>query len=102
MRLRALSVVLALAMAPWHASRAQSPTSTTSTTAARQLLRLEDAWTTAVVKRDAAFFRRNLHPDYVYTDERGNFTKEQVLQQAGVAVLAQANSLPQAVLKLIG
>jgi flagellin len=34
--------------------------------------------------------------------EMTNFTKEQVLQQAGVAVLAQANSLPQAVLKLIG
>ena len=31
-----------------------------------------------------------------------NFTKEQVLQQAGVSVLAQANQLPQAVLKLIG
>lgn len=30
-----------------------------------------------------------------------NFTKQQVLQQAGVAILAQANSLPQAVLKLI-
>ncbi|HWX45240.1 MAG TPA: flagellin [Solirubrobacteraceae bacterium] len=34
--------------------------------------------------------------------EMTNFTKEQVLQQAGVAVLAQANSLPQAVLKLVG
>ena len=34
--------------------------------------------------------------------EMTNFTKEQVLQQAGVAILAQANSLPQAVLKLIG
>lgn len=30
------------------------------------------------------------------------FTKEQVLQQAGVAVLSQANALPQAVLKLVG
>jgi flagellin len=34
--------------------------------------------------------------------EMTNFTKNQVLQQAGVAILAQANSLPQAVLKLIG
>ncbi len=34
--------------------------------------------------------------------EMTNFTKEQVLQQAGVSVLAQANQLPQAVLKLIG
>ncbi|HEY2216739.1 MAG TPA: flagellin [Solirubrobacteraceae bacterium] len=31
-----------------------------------------------------------------------NFTKNQVLVQAGVSVLTQANSLPQAVLKLLG
>ena len=30
------------------------------------------------------------------------FTKDQVLQQAGVSILAQANHLPEAVLKLIG
>jgi len=29
------------------------------------------------------------------------FTKDQVLQQAGVAILAQANALPNAVLHLI-
>lgn len=34
--------------------------------------------------------------------EMTNFTKEQVLMQAGTAILSQANSLPQAVLKLIG
>ena len=34
--------------------------------------------------------------------EMTNFTKQQVLQQAGVAILAQANQLPDAVLKLIG
>jgi flagellin len=34
--------------------------------------------------------------------EMTNFTKEQVLQQAGVSILAQANHLPEAVLKLIG
>ncbi|HXR28052.1 MAG TPA: flagellin [Solirubrobacteraceae bacterium] len=34
--------------------------------------------------------------------EMTSFTKEQVLQQAGVAILAQANQLPDAVLKLIG
>jgi flagellin len=33
--------------------------------------------------------------------ETTNFTKNQVLQQAGVSVLAQAKSLPQAVLKLL-
>jgi flagellin len=34
--------------------------------------------------------------------EMTNFTKEQVLQQAGVSILTQANALPQAVLKLVG
>ncbi len=34
--------------------------------------------------------------------EMSHFTRAQVLQQADVALLAQANSLPQAVLKLIG
>jgi flagellin len=33
--------------------------------------------------------------------EMTNFTKEQVLQQAGVAILAQANHVPDAVLKLL-
>jgi flagellin len=33
--------------------------------------------------------------------EMTNFTKEQVLQQAGISILAQANSLPQAVLHLL-
>jgi flagellin len=34
-------------------------------------------------------------------EEMTNFTKNQVLEQAGVSILAQANSLPQAVLKLV-
>jgi hypothetical protein len=33
------------------------------------------------VKRDADFFRRTLHPDYVYSDERGVFGKEQVIAE---------------------
>lgn len=34
--------------------------------------------------------------------EMSNFTKSQILSQAGVAMLAQANQVPQAVLKLLG
>ena len=34
--------------------------------------------------------------------EMTNFTRAQILQQAGTAMLAQANSLPQSVLKLLG
>ncbi len=52
-----------------------------SSVAAQQLRRLEDGWTTALVKRDSAYFRRNLHPDYVYSDERGVFNKEQVIAE---------------------
>jgi ketosteroid isomerase-like protein len=52
-----------------------------SSNAERQLLDLENGWTTALVKRDAAFFRRNLHRDYVYSDERGVFTNEQIVAE---------------------
>lgn len=34
--------------------------------------------------------------------EYTNYTKEQILQQSGISVLAQANQLPQQVLKLLG
>jgi ketosteroid isomerase-like protein len=47
----------------------------------RELLRLEEQWAQALIKRDAAFFHRTLHPDYVYSDERGVFTKEQVIAE---------------------
>jgi len=40
--------------------------------------------------------------DVDMASEMTNYTKEQVLEQAGVSVLTQANSLPQAVLKLLG
>ena len=40
--------------------------------------------------------------DVNMAEAMANFTKQQVLQQAGVAILAQANALPQAVLKLVG
>ncbi|MGH1489495.1 MAG: flagellin, partial [Acidimicrobiales bacterium] len=34
--------------------------------------------------------------------EMVNFTKNQILQQAGTAMLGQANSIPQSVLRLLG
>ena len=33
--------------------------------------------------------------------EMTNYTKEQILQQAGTSMLAQANQAPQSVLKLL-
>jgi ketosteroid isomerase-like protein len=49
--------------------------------ASRQLYRLEDQWAAALVKRDSSFFRRTLHPDYVYSDERGTFNRDQVIAE---------------------
>jgi flagellin len=40
--------------------------------------------------------------DVDVADESASMTRNQILQQAGVAVLAQANSLPQSALSLIG
>ncbi|MGI3131254.1 flagellin [Halopseudomonas pachastrellae] len=40
--------------------------------------------------------------DTDYAAETANLTKNQILQQAGTAILAQANQLPQAVLSLLG
>jgi ketosteroid isomerase-like protein len=71
----------ALFAAPWFGAASQQPSSRSTATPAQLLLQLENGWTTALVKRDSAFFRRNLHPDYVYTDERGTFTKEQVIAE---------------------
>ena len=76
MRLVAIITLMLLSIST--SSQAQA---TGSSAAARELYRLENAWTTAVVKRDSAFFRRNLHPDYVYSDERGTFNVDQVIAE---------------------
>ena len=39
--------------------------------------------------------------DVDMASEMVNFTKQQILQQAGTSMLAQANSLPQSVLSLL-
>ncbi|MNR12908.1 A-type flagellin [compost metagenome] len=40
--------------------------------------------------------------DTDFAAETANLTKNQILQQAGTSILAQANQLPQAVLSLLG
>ena len=75
MRLSKLALVAALAAFPLVDAHSQS--SRTS----RTLFRLEDQWASALVARDSGFFRRTLHADYVYTDERGTFNKNQVIAE---------------------
>lgn len=81
MRIPLLLLVLVPLATPSSRIAAQLPSSKTTFTPEQQLRRLEDGWTTALVKRDSAYFRRNLHPDYVYTDERGVFDREQVIAE---------------------
>jgi ketosteroid isomerase-like protein len=49
--------------------------------AARSLLQLEDSWATALVKRDAAVFRRLLAPGFVYTEDDKLMSREDVLRE---------------------
>src|SRR5690242_5570615 len=75
MRLSVFALLATLVVAPLADASAQA------SRASRQLFRLEDAWAAALVKRDSSFFRRTLHADYVYSDERGTFTKAQVIAE---------------------
>lgn len=82
--MRIISIVLvavALTLGISRDALAQPATSGTRSAAERALLRLEDDWARALTQRDASFFRRTLHPAYVYSDERGVFNKEQVIAE---------------------
>ena len=64
-------VVPLLAPSPAGAQRARA-----------ELLRLEDGWTAALVRRDAGYFRRNLAPGFVYTEDAKLMSREDVLRDA--------------------
>lgn len=81
MRALVIPMFVVAGVMPRPARGQARPASQAAPAAGRELLRLENGWTTALVKRDSAFFRRNLHPDYVYSDERGTFDKEQVIAE---------------------
>jgi len=46
----------------------------------RTLLRLENDWSGALVRNDMGFFRRILHPDFVYTEDSVVMTKEELIK----------------------
>ena len=64
---RVLMTVAVLALSPTHLS-AQQPKSA-PTADERAVLDLEEAWAKAVVKRDAATFKRLLAPGFTYTED---------------------------------
>src|SRR6476619_3222163 len=50
--------------------------------AEQQLLRNEDGWAAALVKRDGAYFRRMLAPGFVYTEDAKLMSRDDVLRDA--------------------
>lgn len=75
-----VSLALALVLSG-AASLAAQPAKATSSEA-RKLYALEDGWTVALVQRDAAFFKRMLGPEYVYTDEGGVIGSAELIKSA--------------------
>jgi ketosteroid isomerase-like protein len=73
------SVLLLIALGDLSA---QVPVAKQTASATQQLLRNEDGWAAALVKRDAAYFRRMLAPGFVYTEDAKVMTRDDVLRDA--------------------
>jgi ketosteroid isomerase-like protein len=71
-------VALATALSPLVLV-AQTPAARPATSIERTLFRLEDQWTQALVRRDAATFDRLLAPRFVYTENDQVMTKAQLI-----------------------
>lgn len=63
--------------------------------------RFESIVSTTMVARENAEASRSRILDADFAVETANMTKGQILQQAGISVLAQANAMPQQVLSLL-
>ena len=79
-----LSIALALfAVGELSAQRpARSGPANDTSAVARELLRNEDGWAAALVKRDGAYFQRMLAPGFVYTEDAKVMTRADVLRDA--------------------
>ncbi|KAA0258782.1 flagellin [Deferribacter autotrophicus] len=67
-----------------------------------QINRLEHAITNLDTARENLTASESRIRDLDIAEEMANFTRQQILQQAGTAMLAQANQLPQLALQLLG
>ena len=63
--------------------------------------RFESIVSSTMVARESAEASRSRVMDADFAVETANMTKGQILQQAGISVLAQANAMPQQVLSLL-
>ena len=63
--------------------------------------RFESVVTSLQISTESLSAARSRIQDTDFAAETANLTKAQILQQAGIAMIAQANSLPQNVLSLL-
>ncbi len=82
--MRSLAVLLVLvALGDLPAQRSPQPRAALKgATPEDVLLRNEDGWAAALVKRDAAYFNRMLAPGFVYTEDATLVTRADVLREA--------------------
>jgi hypothetical protein len=81
--MRPLAALLLLALGDLSAQRPAPDTAAKrNDSVTRQLLRNEDGWAAALVKRDAAYFRRMLAPGFVYTEDAKVMSRDDVLRDA--------------------
>ena len=77
---------MALALFAMNGLAAQQPAQRSSakdtSVVGRELLRNEDGWAAALVKRDAAYFQRMLSAGFVYTEDAKLMTRADVLRDA--------------------
>jgi len=78
--MRTLLAAACLVTATAGASLPAQPRGPAPSATARTLLRLEDDWARALVKRDTATFRRLLAPRFVYTENAAVMNKEDVVR----------------------
>jgi ketosteroid isomerase-like protein len=81
-------LVAALASGQLAAQSVRSPPNSDE----RTLLRLEDSWASALVRRDGATFRRLLADGFVYSENDRTSTREEVLRDIGAETVTAAHN----------
>src|SRR5437588_9018195 len=74
----ALLVLLSFRIAEGQAAKRTEPAQPGS--GAREILKLEDDWAAALVRRDTAMFRERLAPRFVYTEDADVTGKKEVIE----------------------
>ena len=80
--MRSLAVLLVLVALSDLPAQPKPKAAAKGATPEEVLLRNEDGWAAALVKRDAAYFNRMLAPGFVYTEDAKLMTRADVLRDA--------------------